>query len=95
MRLVLATADLMVEGRSFEGFPLLLADDGWPLEPAQSFQGVPQERLCWFQRPAVIGPQQWESLKRSAFNHEIGRGQDKPHRPISFRSFSAALKLSP
>ena len=58
-------------------------------------QGVPQERLCWFQRPAVIGQQQWEALKRSAFNHEISRGQDKPHRPMSFRSFAAALKLRP
>ena len=54
MRLVLATADLMVEGRSFEGFPLLLADDGWPLEPAQSFlwhalvtQGSIESKLTW------------------------------------------------
>ena len=28
MRLALATEDLVVEGRSFAGFPLLIADDG-------------------------------------------------------------------
>lgn len=33
----MATADLVVEGRSFAGFPLLLDNDGWPFEPAQSF----------------------------------------------------------
>ena len=37
MRLVLATKDLTVAGRSFEGFPLLVGSDGWPVEPAQSF----------------------------------------------------------
>ncbi|MCO6433954.1 tyrosine-type recombinase/integrase [Nitrosomonas nitrosa] len=54
MRLVLATADLVVEGRSFEGFPLLLNNDGWPLEPAQSFlwhtlvtNGGIESKLTW------------------------------------------------
>lgn len=37
MRLVFATKDLAVAGRSFEGFPLLVGADGWPVEPAQSF----------------------------------------------------------
>ncbi len=37
VRLALATSDLVLEGRSFEGFPLLLDYDGWPLEPAQAF----------------------------------------------------------
>lgn len=37
MRLVMATDDLIVEGRSFTGFPLLIDSDGWSLEPAQSF----------------------------------------------------------
>ena len=37
MRLVMATDDLVIEGRSFSGFPLLLDSEGWPLEPAQSF----------------------------------------------------------
>ncbi|MCS3464473.1 MULTISPECIES: site-specific integrase [Citrobacter] len=37
MRLVFATKDLTVSGRSFEGFPLLIAADGWPVEPAQSY----------------------------------------------------------
>lgn len=54
MRLVLATEDLVVEGRSFAGFPLLVADDGWPLEPAQSFlwdaltqAGSVESKLTW------------------------------------------------
>lgn len=33
----MATADFLVAGRSFAGFPLLLDDDGWPMEPAHSF----------------------------------------------------------
>lgn len=54
MGLVLATADLVVEGRSFAGFPLLLNRDGWPLEPAQSFlwhalivHGSVESKLTW------------------------------------------------
>lgn len=37
MRLLFATKDLALAGRSFEGFPLLIASDGRPVEPAQSF----------------------------------------------------------
>lgn len=37
MRLLFATKDLIVAGRSFAGFPLMIDDNGWPLEPAQSF----------------------------------------------------------
>ncbi|HCL6312622.1 tyrosine-type recombinase/integrase (plasmid) [Citrobacter freundii] len=37
MRLVFATKDLNLVDRSFEGFPLLIGFDGWPVEPAQSF----------------------------------------------------------
>lgn len=37
MRLVFATKDLTLAGRSFEGFPLLIGSDGWPAQPAQSF----------------------------------------------------------
>lgn len=37
MRLVFATRDLALAGRSFEGFPLLIAENGWPAEPAQGF----------------------------------------------------------
>ena len=37
MRLVMATADFLVAGRPFAGFPLLLNEDGWPMEPAHSF----------------------------------------------------------
>ena len=54
MRLVMATADFRVEGRSFAGFPLLLNDDGWPMEPAQSFlwqalvtHGSVESKLTW------------------------------------------------
>lgn len=37
MRLLFATRDLVRDGRSFEGLPLLLNDDMMPAEPAQSF----------------------------------------------------------
>lgn len=37
MRLVFATNDLTLLGRSFEGFPLLIGADGCPVEPAHSF----------------------------------------------------------
>ncbi|RZT99044.1 site-specific recombinase XerD [Advenella incenata] len=37
MRLVFATKDLTLAGRSFEGLPLLIGADGWPVEPAQTF----------------------------------------------------------
>ena len=50
----MATADFTVEGRSFAGFPLLLGNDGWPLEPAQSFlwhalvtHGSIESKLTW------------------------------------------------
>lgn len=50
----MATADLIVEGRSFAGLPLLLDNDGWPLEPAQSFlwstlitNGSVESKLTW------------------------------------------------
>ena len=50
----MATADLVVEGRSFAGFPLLLDNDGWPFEPAQSFlwhtlitNGGIESKLTW------------------------------------------------
>ncbi len=54
MRLVMATDDLVIEGRSFSGFPLLLDSEGWPLEPAQSFlwhrlagTGRVESKLTW------------------------------------------------
>jgi integrase/recombinase XerD len=37
MRFVLATRDLALLGRSFEGFPLLIGDDGDAMEPAQTY----------------------------------------------------------
>jgi integrase/recombinase XerD len=54
MRLVFATKDLTLVGRSFEGFPLLIGSDGWPVEPAQAFlwhtlieSGESFSRLTW------------------------------------------------
>ncbi|CAN7746196.1 MULTISPECIES: tyrosine-type recombinase/integrase [unclassified Variovorax] len=37
MRFLLATDDLVLQGRSFAGFPLLLDDDGDAMEPAQTY----------------------------------------------------------
>jgi integrase/recombinase XerD len=37
VRLLLATRDLVVAGRSFEGFPIVLDDNCTPLEPVHSF----------------------------------------------------------
>ena len=37
MRLVLATDQLVVAGRSYKGFPLLVGEDGHAVEPAQSY----------------------------------------------------------
>ena len=54
MRLVMATADFLVAGRPFAGFPLLLNEDGWPMEPAHSFlwqalitHGGVESKLTW------------------------------------------------
>ncbi len=54
MRLVFATDDLVRAGRSFKGFPLLLDNDCWPLEPAQAFlwetlagTGAVSSKLTW------------------------------------------------
>ncbi len=54
MRLVFATDDLVRAGRSFKGFPLLLDNDCWPLEPAQTFlwetlagTGAVSSKLTW------------------------------------------------
>jgi integrase/recombinase XerD len=54
VRLVFATDDLVRAGRSFKGFPLLLDNDCWPLEPAQAFlwetlagTGAVSSKLTW------------------------------------------------
>lgn len=54
MRLIFATKDLNLAGRSFEGFPLLIGAEGRPVEPAQSFLwyalvelGEPLSYLTW------------------------------------------------
>ena len=46
--------DLSLAGRSFEGFPLLVGSDGWPVEPVQSFlrhilveSGEARSELTW------------------------------------------------
>ena len=50
----MATPDLVIEGRSFAGFPILIGSDGWPVEPAQSFlwdvliyAGTVESKLTW------------------------------------------------
>lgn len=54
MRLVLADAGLVVQGRVYEGFPLLIGADGHTVEPAQAFlwdelaaNGRAQSKLTW------------------------------------------------
>ncbi|MEZ0208693.1 MAG: tyrosine-type recombinase/integrase [Candidatus Paceibacterota bacterium] len=54
MKLIFSTAALVIEGRTFEGFPLLLDSEGWPLEPVQTFlwnqlvlSGSVQSKLTW------------------------------------------------
>ena len=58
MRLVMATDDLVIEGRSFSGFPLLLDSEGWPLEPAQSFlwHRLAGTELGFAHRPRRVRP---------------------------------------
>jgi site-specific recombinase XerD len=52
--LVLADSGLVVQGRAYEGFPLLIGQDGKAVEPAQAFlwdelaaNGRAQSRLTW------------------------------------------------
>ncbi len=54
MRLVLADSGLVVQGRVYEGFPLLIGKDGHAVEPAQAFlwnelaaNGRAQSKLTW------------------------------------------------
>lgn len=54
MRFILANDHLVVQGRTFDGFPLLIADDGCPMEPAQTFlwdllgkAGRAQSKATW------------------------------------------------
>jgi hypothetical protein len=54
VRLVLADGSLVVQGRSYEGFPLLIGKDGESVEPAQTFlwdelatNGRSQSLLTW------------------------------------------------
>lgn len=64
MRLYLATKELVRDGRSFEGFPLLLNDDLSPAEPAQTF--------LWHtlvESGSVLSPLTWESYGRWLFDY--------------------------
>lgn len=64
MRLVFATPDFRVDGRSYEGFPILLGRDCLPIEPAQSF--------LW---QVLVGDEQstadltWESYGRWMYDY--------------------------
>lgn len=82
MKLVWATADLVVEGRSFAGFPLLISGDGWPMEPAQSFlwhtlitQGTIESKLTW----EAYGRRLYDYFSFLAANQLTWDEQNKPH----------------
>ncbi len=54
MRLLFSTSDLVIGGRSVEGFPLLIDDECAPLQPAQNFllhalldSGSARSKLTW------------------------------------------------
>ncbi|BCQ39434.1 integrase [Erwinia rhapontici] len=64
MRLVFATKDLTLAGRSFEGFPLLIRSDGWPVQPAQSF--------LWhtlIESGESLSPLTWEAYGRRLYDY--------------------------
>ncbi|MFJ7313452.1 tyrosine-type recombinase/integrase [Pseudomonas sp. NPDC098747] len=64
MRLVFATKDLSLAGRSFEGFPLLIGSDGWPVEPVQTF--------LWYvlvESGEALSLLTWEAYGRRLFDY--------------------------
>jgi integrase/recombinase XerD len=63
MRLIFATDDFAIAGRSFKGFPLLIGNDGWPVEPAQTF--------LWeilIQAGTVESPLTWDAYGRRLYD---------------------------
>lgn len=64
MRLVFATQDLALAGRTFEGFPLLISESGWPVEPAHGF--------LWHtlvESGEYLSKLTWESYGRRLFDY--------------------------
>lgn len=63
MRLVLADKNLKIQGRSFEGFPLLINDDGEAIQPAQNW--------LWDalgKSGRISSPKTWESYGRAIYD---------------------------
>ena len=82
MRLVMATDDFLVAGRSFAGFPLLLNEDGWPMEPAHSFlwqalitHGGVESKLTW----EAYGRRLYDYFAFLAANELQWDEEQKPH----------------
>ena len=82
MRLVMATADFLVAGRPFAGFPLLLNEDGWPMEPAHSFlwqalitHGGVESKLTW----EAYGRRLYDYFAFLAANELQWDEEQKPH----------------
>ena len=62
MRFVLADRNLLVAGRTYEGLPLLIGDDGDAIQPAQEF--------IWHlvSRPGRVGKASWEVYGRAMYD---------------------------
>jgi integrase/recombinase XerD len=82
VRLLLATPEFVVEGRSFARFPLLIGDDGWPVEPAQSFlwhvlitHGSIESKLTW----EAYGRRLYDYFAFLAANGLAWNEEEKPH----------------
>jgi hypothetical protein len=64
LKLLFATKELVLDGRCFDGFPLLLNDDMTPSEPAQTF--------LWhtlIESGSVTSKLTWESYGRWMFDY--------------------------
>ena len=78
----MATADFLVAGRPFAGFPLLLNEDGWPMEPAHSFlwqalitHGGVESKLTW----EAYGRRLYDYFAFLAANELQWDEEQKPH----------------
>jgi len=80
LRLVLADKNLVVQGRCFEGFPLLINDDGDELQPAQDW--------LWDvlgKSGRISSPLTWESYGRAMydfFSFLLANGYDWKQPPL-------------
>ncbi len=78
----MATSDFLIAGRSFAGFPLLLNEDGWPMEPAHSFlwqalitHGGVESKLTW----EAYGRRLYDYFAFLAANELQWDEEQKPH----------------